>query len=106
MARSTSFKYVVALGACILAMLAIVPASFAGEDGDDEDSTPVTHVQSAAGGGGGDTGSASGGVQTGFGGMATAGSGSTLALELAAGGAVLLLTAGGLSVRRRAAERA
>lgn len=104
MTRSRSLKYVFALGACILAMLAIVPASFAGED-DGEDSTPTAQVQSSGGGGGGgDTGSASGGVQTGFGGMATTQPGHTLAIELAGGG-VLLLAAAGTLARRRVFDR-
>jgi hypothetical protein len=105
MTRSRSLKYVFALGACILAMLAIVPASFAGED-DGGDSTPTAQVQSSGGGGGGggDTGSASGGVQTGFGGMATTQPGHTLAIELAGGG-VLLLAAAGTLARRRVFDR-
>jgi hypothetical protein len=107
MTRSRSLKYVFALGACILAMLAIVPASFAGED-DGDDSTPTAQVQSSGGGGGGggggDTGSASGGVQTGFGGMATTQPGHTLAIELAGGG-VLLLAAAGTLARRRVFDR-
>ena len=106
MTRSRSLKYVFALGACILAMLAIVPASFAGED-DCGDSTPTAQVQSSGGGGGGgggDTGSASGGVQTGFGGMATTQPGHTLAIELAGGG-VLLLAAAGTLARRRVFDR-
>jgi hypothetical protein len=98
--RSRSFKYVFALGACILAMLALVPVSFAGED-DGDDATPTAQVQSSGGGGGGDSGSASGGVQTGFGGMATVGGPSHgLAIELAGGGVLLLAAAGGLARRR------
>jgi hypothetical protein len=103
MTRSRSFKYVFALGACILAMLALVPVSFAGEDDGDDDSAPAAQVvqSSGGGGGGGDTGSASGGVQTGFGGMATVGGpGHGLAIELAGGGVLLLAAAGGLARRR------
>jgi hypothetical protein len=105
--RSRSFKYVFALGACILAMLALVPVSFAGEDDGDDETPAAQVVQSSGGGGGGggDTGSASGGVQTGFGGMATVGGpGHGLAIELAGGG-VLLLAAAGALARRRAFDR-
>jgi len=109
MTRSRSFKYVFALGACILAMLALVPVSFAGEDDGDDETPAAQVVQSSGGGGGGggggDTGSASGGVQTGFGGMATVGGpGHGLAIELAGGG-VLLLAAAGALARRRAFDR-
>lgn len=75
------------------------PISLAGEDGDD-DSTP----RRSSGGGGGDSGSASGGVATGVGGMvATVEPGSTIPLALAGGG-VIFLTLGGLASRKRRFE--
>jgi hypothetical protein len=74
------------------------PISLAGEDGDD-DSTPRR-----SSGGGGDSGSASGGVATGVGGMvATVEPGSTIPLALAGGG-VIFLTLGGLASRKRRFE--
>jgi hypothetical protein len=79
---------------------AVVPASYAGEDGCDDDN--CGRSSGGGGGGGSDTGSASGGAQTGFGGMAsTATDGSpTLTIALAAGG-MLVLTGAGLVSRRR-----
>jgi hypothetical protein len=73
------------------------PISLAGEDGDD-DSTPRRSS------GGGDSGSASGGVATGVGGMVgTVEPGSTIPLALASGG-VIILTLGGLASRKRRFE--
>jgi hypothetical protein len=76
------------------------PISLAGEDEDDGGGTPRRH----ASGGGGDSGSASGGVATGVGGMvATVEPGSTIPLALAGGG-VIILTLGGLASRKRRFE--
>ena len=73
------------------------PISMAGED--EDDSTPRR-----SSGGGGDSGSASGGVATGVGGMvATVEPGSTIPLALASGG-VIILTLGGLASRKRRFE--
>jgi hypothetical protein len=81
---------VVAFSVVIL-VLAFAPAAFAGGcDSDEEDC-----------GGGGDSGAAAGGVSTGIGGMASdAGSDVLLTFALASGG-ILLMTAGGLAVRRQ-----
>jgi hypothetical protein len=86
----------VLVGVLILAM-AVAPASYAGEDGDQP---ATTH---SSGSGGSDSGSGSGGVQTGAGGMAsvTSGSDMTLPLLLAGTGVIVLTAAGGLSIRRR-----
>jgi uncharacterized protein len=86
------------VGVLILAM-AVAPASYAGEDGDQ----PAT---TSGGSGGSDSGSGSGGVQTGAGGMASAmpGSDMTLPLLLAGTGLIVLTAAGGLSIRRREAS--
>jgi hypothetical protein len=77
------------------------PISLAGEDEDDDGGgTPRRH----ASGGGGDSGSASGGVATGVGGMvATVEPGTTIPLALASGG-VIMLTLGGLASRKRRFE--
>ncbi len=85
----------VLVGVLILAM-AVAPASYAGEDGDQPATT------SSGGSGGSDSGSGSGGVQSGGGGMAAAtpSSDATLPLLLAGTG-VIVLTAGGLAIRRR-----
>jgi hypothetical protein len=99
--KGKSLFRMLALGASIVVLvLALAPASFAGEDGDDQ---PRTHHSS--GGGGGDTGSASGGAETGFGGMVANTNGSmTLPFALASGGLVVLTVAGGLASRRRVFE--
>ena len=101
MTRSKSYKSVFALGAVILAMLSFAPASFAGEDEDDEDGA-ARPAQTASGGGGGgsDSGSASGGVQAGFGGMSAEDGSLLLPLGLAGGGVLVLSAAGALSRRR------
>jgi hypothetical protein len=104
MTRNRSFKPVLALGAALLAMMTLAPVSFAGED-DDEDAPAATHKAASSGGGGGgggsDSGSAKGGVQTGFGGMSATDDGSLLIpLGLASGGILVLSAAGALSRRR------
>ena len=77
------------------------PISLAGEDEDDDGGTPRRHATS---GGGGDSGSASGGVSTGVGGMvASVEPGSSIPLALAGGG-VIMLTLGGLASRKRRFE--
>jgi hypothetical protein len=103
MTGKKSYKSALALGACVLAMLTVVPASFAGEDGGCDDDNCA---QSSGGGGGGgsDTGSASGGVQTGFGGMSGTDSSFLLPLEIAGGG-ILVLSAAGAMARRRVLDR-
>jgi len=104
--NTMTLKRSLALGATVLAALSFAAPSFAGEDDDDEDSAPVTQQapQSSGGGGGGggsDTHHATGGVQTGFGGAFAASDGSH-ALPLALiGGGVLMLTASGLTFKRR-----
>jgi len=87
-------KRVVLLIVSVMALaLAVAPFAFAGENCSDDNS-----CQSS---GGSDTGSASGGAQTGFGGLAAkpAGNG-TMVIGLATGG-LLVLTAAGLTARRR-----
>ena len=92
-------RMLVLAGSILILVLAFAPASFAG--GCDEDE------EDCGGGGGGvaassDSGSAVGGVATGFGGMASVDQGHVLLPIGLAGGAVLLLTAaGGLAVRRQ-----
>jgi hypothetical protein len=112
MTRNKSFKSVLALGATMLAMLTLAPVSFAGEDGDDEDTAARPHQTASGGGGGGgggggsDTGKAKGGVQTGFGGMSATDDGSLLIpLGLASGGILVLSAAGALSRRRVLEQR-
>lgn len=88
-----TLKRLAMLTMSILALaVVIVPASYAGEDCSGDNS-----CQKA---GGSDTGSASGGASTGFGGMAATNDNNTLAISLASGG-VLILTAAGLASRRR-----
>jgi hypothetical protein len=86
--------------------LAAAPIALAGEDdGDDEVQAPVTQPASSGGGGGGsDTGSASGGVQTGFGGTALSSNDSMLPAMGLAGGGLIVLTAAGAAFRRRDAD--
>jgi hypothetical protein len=86
-------------GTILIVVLAFAPAALAGGCDDDEDN---------CGGGGGtpaatsDSGSAVGGVQTGFGGMASADGGKILLpMGLAGGGVLLLSVAGGLATARR-----
>ena len=96
-------RMLVLVGSIVVLVLAFAPVALAGEDGCDDDS-------GCGGGGGGastlsggsDTGSAVGGVQTGFGGMATSDSTKILLpMSLAGGGVLLLSIAGGLAVRRQ-----
>jgi hypothetical protein len=89
-------------GTILIVVLAFAPAALAGGCDDDEDNC------GGGGGGGGapaatsDSGSAVGGVQTGFGGMASADSGKILLpMSLAGGGVLLLSVAGGLATARR-----
>jgi len=101
MTRSKSYKSVFALGAVILAMLSFAPASFAGEDeGDDDGAARPAQTASGGGGGGSDSGSASGGVQAGFGGMSAEDGSLLLPLGLAGGGVLVLSMAGAVSRRR------
>jgi hypothetical protein len=97
------FKRFLAVTASLMAMaLAAAPMGLAGEDEDDEDSAPA---QSSGGGGGSDSGSASGGVQTGMGGMVAATEpGVSIPIALASGGVVFLTLAGGLASRKRRFE--
>lgn len=100
--KSKSLRRMLVLaGSILILVLAFAPASFAGGcDDDDEDC-------GSGGGGSGaaasnDSGSAVGGVQTGFGGMATSDSSKILLpMGLAGGGVLLLSIAGGLAVRRQ-----
>jgi len=101
-----TLRRTIALGSTMLAALAFAVPAFAGED-DDEEDTPApaaTAPESSGGGGGGgggsDTKHAKGGVQTGAGAMATVGGNSILPLGLVGGG-LLVLTASGLTYRRR-----
>jgi hypothetical protein len=102
MTCSKSYKSVFAVGAVILAMLSFAPASFAGEDEDDEGGAARPHQTASGGGGGGgsDSGSASGGVQAGFGGMSAEDGSLLLPLGLVGGSVVFLSAAGALSRRR------
>jgi len=103
-----TLRRTIALGSTMLAALAFAGPAFAGEDDDDEEDTPApaaTAPESSGGGGGGgggssDTRHAKGGVQTGAGAMATVGDNSILPLGLVGGG-LLVLTASGLTYRRR-----
>jgi hypothetical protein len=97
--KTKAFKRFAAVTASLMALaLTAAPMGLAGEDEDDgEDVT-------SSGGGGSDSGSASGGVQTGMGGMvASSEPGTTIPLALAGGG-VALLTLGGLASRKRRFE--
>jgi hypothetical protein len=105
---------VVAMSLVTLALGAVTPSAFAGEDDGDEpeETLPAAPVEqqssssesssSSSSGSSGDTQIARGGVQTGFGGMATDAS-TTVPLALAGGAMILLTTAGagGLALRRR-----
>jgi uncharacterized membrane protein YphA (DoxX/SURF4 family) len=104
------------IGTTVLALvLAIAPASFAGEDdGGDGDTTTTeqpapapapeqSSSSNSSGGGSSDSQVAVGGVQTGFGGMASAGDANVM-LPLSIGGGLVLLAsagAGTLAIRRR-----
>jgi|RhiMethySRZTD1v2_1073278.scaffolds.fasta_scaffold14251_9 hypothetical protein len=105
---------VLAMSLVTLAFGAVTPAAFAGgDDGDEpEETLPAAPVEqssssessssSSSSGSSGDTQIARGGVQTGFGGMATDPS-MTIPLALAGGAMILLTTAGagGMALRRR-----
>ena len=100
--QKKGFKsFLILAGTILIVVLAFAPAAFAGGCDDDEDDC-------GGGGGGGapaatsDSGSAVGGVQTGFGGMASADGGKILLpMGLAGGGVLLLSVAGGLATARR-----
>jgi hypothetical protein len=114
---SKPFKRLLLVGATALTLvLAVAPASYAGEDdGDDTTTTeqpaaapaPATEESSSSSSsssssGSSDTQVAVGGVQTGGGGMASATDANTL-LPLSIGGAIVLLSSagvGGLAFRR------
>lgn len=98
--QKKGFKsFLILAGTVLLVVLAFAPAAFAGGCDDDEDD--------CGGGGGGsaatsDSGSAVGGVQTGFGGMASVEGGKILLpMSIAGGGVLLLSVAGGLATARR-----
>jgi len=99
--QKKGFKsFLILAGTILIVVLAFAPAAFAGGCDDDE--------EDCGGGGGGapaatsDSGSAVGGVQTGFGGMASADGGKILLpMGLAGGGVLLLSVAGGLATARR-----
>jgi hypothetical protein len=121
---SKPFKRLLLIGVTALTLvLAIAPASFAGEDDGGDDTTTTTEqapapapapapVQQQSSGGSSSGGSSSsssdtkvakGGVQTGLGGMATANDAGTM-IPLSIGGALVLLSsvgAGSLAFRRR-----
>jgi len=118
---SKPFKRLLLIGVTALTLvLAIAPASFAGEDDGGDDSTTTTEstpapapVESApqqtssssnsSSSSSSDHKVAKGGVQTGFGGMASA-SDANVMLPVSIGGALILLSsvgAGGLAFRRR-----
>jgi hypothetical protein len=111
---SKPFKRLLLIGVTALTLvLAIAPASFAGEDdgGDDTTTTtqstpapaPVQSTQQSSSSSSSDHKVAKGGVQTGAGGMATA-SDANIMLPVTIGGALILLSsvgAGGLAFRRR-----
>jgi hypothetical protein len=89
-----------ALTASLMALaLAAAPLGLAGEDEDDGEDV------AQSGGGGSDSGSASGGIQTGAGGMVASTSPDvTIPIALAGGGMALLTLAGGLTARKRRFE--
>jgi hypothetical protein len=91
-------RLIVTFGVVMMLVLAFASASFAGEDGCSNDNSC----------GGSDTGSASGGAQTGFGGAVVAKSGTgdiTTPLTLASGAVVMLTIAGGAAFRARRVEK-
>jgi hypothetical protein len=82
--------------------LAAAPLGLAGED---EEDGGGRQVRSSGGGGGSDSGSASGGIQTGAGGMIAASTpAESFPIALAGGGIALLTLAGGLASRKRRFE--
>ena len=94
--ETKALKRFLAVAASLVTLAFVAaPISLAGED--EEDSTP----RRSSGGGSADSGSASGGVATGVGGMvASVEPGSSIPLALAGGG-VIVLTLGGLASRKR-----
>ena len=92
-------RVIVTLAAVMMLVLAFASTSFAGEDdGCDDDSCSTA----ASSGGGSDTGSATGGAQTGLGGAVVKSDGSIVTpLMLASGSVVLLTLAGAAGVRAR-----
>jgi len=115
---SKPFKRLLLIGVTALTLvLAIAPASFAGEDGGDSTTTtettpapapapapaPQQSSSNSSNSGSSDHKVAKGGVQTGLGGMASANDANVM-LPLSIGGALILLSsvgAGGLAFRRR-----
>jgi hypothetical protein len=108
---SKPFKRLLLIGVTALTLvLAIAPASFAGEDDGGDDTTTTTQstpasapVQQSSSSSSSDHKVAKGGVQTGAGGMATA-SDANIMLPVTIGGALILLSsvgAGSLAFRRR-----
>ena len=104
-----TLRRTIALGSTTLAALAFAVPAFAGEDDDDSEDPPApaaTAPESSGGGGGGggggsDTRHAKGGVQTGAGAMAAVGEGNGILPIALLGGGLLVLTASGLTYRRR-----
>jgi hypothetical protein len=95
--RLTRRILAIVIGALVMAM-AVAPASYAGEDGDNG----TTFRDTTSSGSGGDSGSASGGVQAGAGGMAVTTSQDQIVPELLAGTGVLVMAgAAGVAFRRR-----
>ena len=90
-------------------VLALAPASFAGEDDGPTQQGEVlgaATTSSNSGSSSSDTGHAKGGIQTGFGGMATAsGPDMLLVLALTAGGFVVLAGAAGIAPAYRRSDR-
>jgi hypothetical protein len=94
--ESKRFKHLVATTASLMTLaLAAAPMGLAGEDEED----------GSDGGGGSDSGSASGGIQTGFGGMVATADTDAVTIPIAlAGGGFALLTLAGIASRRRRFE--
>ena len=97
--QKKGFKSLLILaGTILIVVLAFTPAALAGGCDDDEEDCGGGGAPAATS----DTGSAVGGVQTGFGGMASADGGKILLpMSLAGGGVLLLSVAGGLATARR-----
>ena len=101
--RLTRRILAIVIGALVMAM-AVAPASYAGEDGENGTTFGDTSSSSSSSssGSGGDSGSASGGVQAGAGGMAVTASQDQIVPELLAGTGVLVMAgAAGVAFRRR-----
>jgi uncharacterized membrane protein len=99
-------RLLVVLGTVFVLVFSFAPAAFAGGDGgcdDDEGCGGGGGGGQVSSGGGSDTGSASGGIQTGAGAMASARPDGSMVLPfvLAGGGALVLTAAGGLALRRQ-----